>query len=187
MATVGQQLFSAITVRSPGIDVDAFGKIFYPTLAEFISEGKMDIITEDTYRAIDLLRQHGSRVMILTSRCYEECRHLLDSNHKLSSRIDAFYYKEVTAFHKPDKRVFDELLREHSIQPSQCIYVGDSISDAVAAKGAGMYFIASLESGFKSERDFDEVNVDTFIKKFTDLPNAVKALEQSRQQEKYTS
>ena len=81
-------------------------------------------------------------------------------------------------FHKPDPRAFDLLLKDHSFDRAECVYVGDSPNDAIAAKQAGMHFIGSVESGVRTEADFEGLLTDVFIAHFTDLPAAVAQLDQ---------
>jgi phosphoglycolate phosphatase-like HAD superfamily hydrolase len=57
------------------------------------------------------------------------------------------------------------------------VYVGDSLTDAEAAKGAGLHFIACLEAGIRTRDDFAIHPVDRFIERFADLPEAVKSLD----------
>lgn len=179
LATMGQHLFDVITVRSPGIDVNTFKEAYYPTLAKFISEGRLDVIPEENYETIDRLRGIDKRVMILTSRSLGEFQHILAPEHALSTRIEAFYYREKMKLQKPDPGVFDELLTAHLLQPASCVYVGDSPTDGLAANGAGMRFIASLEAGFRTVADFDGLRVDAYINRFTELPAAIAAIENS--------
>ena len=80
-------------------------------------------------------------------------------------------------YHKPDPRAFNSLLQDNNLRPDECLYVGDSISDAQSAKQAGLHFIASLESGLRRRQDFDGLPVDAFIQKFPDVVGAVKALD----------
>lgn len=115
--------------------------------------------------------------MILTSRTEVEIKHLLAPAHHLASRIANFYYKDNMAYHKPDPRAFEVIERDHGFAPEQCVYVGDSPSDAAAAKGARLHFVASLESGLRSQNDFSAYPVDRFIDKFTDLYDAIVSLE----------
>lgn len=82
-------------------------------------------------------------------------------------------------FHKPDPRAFDELLAQHSLNPNECVYVGDSVSDAVASKQAGLKFIASLESGLRTREDFVGESVDLFIERFADIVSAVAELDRA--------
>jgi phosphoglycolate phosphatase len=177
LETWGQPLFDAITIRSPGIDVQEFKIAYHPIIDEFITDGKWDAIPNANYEALDQLITLGKRLMLLTSRTHGEFKHMLSPDHLLSSRVSAFYYKDNTAFHKPDPRAFDEVLRDNSLQPSQCVYIGDSPSDATASNQAGLSFIASLESGIRQKQDFNGHDVAVFIDRFPEVVDAVIALD----------
>jgi FMN phosphatase YigB (HAD superfamily) len=94
-------------------------------------------------------------------------------DHLLTTRVKVIYHTGNTKYHKPDPRVFDELFVSHQFEPSECIYIGDSLTDAQATKGAGMKFIATLESGLHQKSDFDEYNVDAFVDKFPDIVDKI--------------
>lgn len=102
---------------------------------------------------------------------------MLAPDHLLASRVKAFYYRDNMQFHKPDPRAFEELLQTNSLRPDQCVYIGDSLSDAQAANDAGLKFIASLESGLRQKQDFDPHQVDAFVDKFPDIVGAIRSLE----------
>lgn len=175
--TWGQPLFDAITTRSPGIDVEAFKAAYHPIIAEYTKKGKLDAIPEANYAALDNLVAQGKTIMVLTSRTHGELKHLLEPDHLLATRVKAFYYKDMMQYHKPDPRAFDELLADHNLTPEQCVYVGDSVGDAVASKQRGLRFIASLESGLRQKEDFKPDQVDRFIYKFPEIVDAVASLE----------
>jgi phosphoglycolate phosphatase-like HAD superfamily hydrolase len=175
--TWGQPLFDAIATRSPGIDVEEFKVAYHPVIDEFIADGRLDSIPEANYEALDRLVALGKKLMLLTSRTHGEFKHLLAPDHLLSSRVSAFYYKDNMAYHKPDPRAFDEVLRDNSLQPGQCVYVGDSPSDAAASNQAGLSFMASLESGIRQREDFDGYRVAAFVNRFPDIVDAVIALD----------
>lgn len=179
LTTWGQPLFDAIATRSPGIDVEEFKAAYQPLIDEFIADGRWDSIPEANYEALDRLVTLGKKLMLLTSRTHAEFKHLLAPDHQLSSRITAFYYKDNMTYHKPDSRAFDELLNDNSLEPGQCVYVGDSPSDAAASNKAGLSFIASLESGIRQRQNFNGYKVAAFINKFPDVVEAVIALENS--------
>lgn len=175
--TWGMPLASAITLRSPGINADEFWRILEPTQQEYVKNGHLDQIPDANIQVLDTLIAHGLTVFILTSRTYPEVQHLLDPDHHLAGRVVKIYHADNTTHLKPDPRVFDNLLAEHpSFTPANCVYVGDSPSDGVAAKNAGMHFIASLESGLRSIKDFDDIAVDATIAHFSELPKAVASL-----------
>ena len=114
--------------------------------------------------------------MLLTSRSEQEVAHFLAPDHPLAARIGAIYHSGNMRYRKPSPFAFDELLTDHRLLPSQCVYVGDSPSDAAAAKGAGLYFIACLQGGLRSSVDFSDYDVDAFIETFPDLLHAIDHL-----------
>lgn len=177
LSTWGRPLFEAITDRSPGIDVEEFKAFYHPQIKNHVESGKLDTIPAENYDALDQLIKMGKALMVLTSRTHTELRHLLEPDHLLAKRVKAFYYRDKMQYHKPDPRAFGELLLDSGLKPEQCVYVGDSLSDAEAAKQAGLHFIASLESGIRQKEDFADQPVDRFIYKFPDIVDAVMSLD----------
>jgi phosphoglycolate phosphatase len=177
LGTWGQPLFEAIATRSPGVDVEKFKVAYHPVIDEFIADDRLDSIPEANYEALDRLSVLGKKLMLLTSRTHGEFKHLLAPDHELSTRVSAFYYKDNMTYHKPDPRAFDEVLRDSDLVPAQCVYVGDSPSDAAASNEAGLNFIASLESGIRQRQDFDGYRVAAFVNRFPDIVDAVIALD----------
>lgn len=175
--TWGKPLFEVISERSPGLNLEDFKREYAETIPEYVAAGKLDDIAQENYRALDKLIKTGKSVMLLTSRTHGELKHLLELDHLLAKRITAFFYRDNMQFHKPDPRAFDTLLKGHGLRPQDCVYVGDSISDAVAANKAGLHFIASLESGLRKQEDFNGYDVDAFINHFSELPAAVESTE----------
>jgi phosphoglycolate phosphatase len=175
--TWGKPLFEIIGTRSPGADVEAFRAAFHPLMAEFTRTGKLDVIPKENYEALDKFVAQDKLVVVLTSRTHGELQHLLEPDHLLATRVKTFYYRDNMQYHKPDPRAFDELLGDNGLTAENCVYVGDSVSDAIASKDAGLKFIASLESGLRQKSDFKPEQVDAFIYKFPDVVDAVARLE----------
>lgn len=175
--TWGKPLFEAINERSPGIDVAKFKVTFDLIMKDHLERKNLDVIAPENYTVLKQLANQGKQIMLLTSRTHDELKHMLEPSHLLSSHIEAFYYKENTRYHKPDPRAFDVLLGEHHLQPRDCVYVGDSPSDAAASNAAGLHCIISLESGLRSREQFASYTVDSFISVFGELPQALRILE----------
>lgn len=180
-ANWGRPLFDAIIERSPGVDVAAFRKAYIPVIAEFTASGKLDNAPEANYQALEALQSIGKELFVLTSRTHEELEHLMAPHHRLAQYITAtaFYYKDNMEFHKPDPRAFEVIERNHGFLPAECVYIGDSVSDAVAAKGAGLHFVASLESGLRLPGDFADYPVDAFINSFPSIVEVVHAIDEA--------
>jgi phosphoglycolate phosphatase len=181
-STWGQPLYEAIQVRAPKVDVDKFWSAMPALHEEFIKKGQIDVVPVANLDVLDKLASQGKKLIILTSRSRQEMNHLLENSHPLAQRVVSFYHRDNTEFHKPDPRVFDKLLREHRLKPYECVYVGESAADAQAAIGAGFYFIASLESGLRTKKDFKNYKVAHYINKFADLYDAVVSLDETHKE-----
>ena len=165
----GIDLREAIAYRIPGIDVDGFMKRQKKSFSNYMVERDFDKVSEENLVALDKLKKAGKKLAILTNRDFSEVRHLLHEKHPLSSKVEAFYHKDNVDYIKPDPRVFNNVLYKFDVMPQDCVYVGDALGDCIAAKGAGMHFIAVLESGIRTRKYFADHEVDFFAKKFVDI------------------
>ncbi|MFB4278251.1 HAD family hydrolase [Nonomuraea sp. MTCD27] len=180
VATWGLPLLEAMPRRSPGVDLDAFTAAYGDVLREYVTAGRLDVVVPENLRALDELAAAGRSLMLLTSRTEAEMAHLMAPDHVLGGRLDAVYHAGNMRFAKPDPRAFDELLAATGLEPRQCLYVGDSPGDAQAANGAGLRFIACMQSGLRRRADFDPYHVDAFIDAFPEMVDAVARLEGTR-------
>jgi len=177
METWGQQIFEVMGVRSPGIDLEEFKKIYSKVLDEYINSGNFDQIPETNFETLRQIEKQGKHLAILTGRSKAELRHILVEEHLLNGLIKEFYHQDNLCYQKPDPRTFDDIINKNNLKPAECVYVGDSLNDAKAALGAKMNFIATLESGLRKKEDFTKLGVDYFIYKFPDLLKAIKCLD----------
>ncbi|BCJ39525.1 hypothetical protein GCM10010168_62270 [Actinoplanes ianthinogenes] len=176
LATWGEKLLDAMPHRSPGLDLDRFAELFPILNQKYLADGRLDVIPPENLRALDRLVLSGRTVTLLTSRTGPEVAHLLEPDHLLASRVTGAYHQDNTRFHKPDPRVFDELLAETGLRPEQCVYVGDSPGDAVAAGGAGIRFVACLQSGVRRLDDFDPRHVTATVDTFPEIVPVIESL-----------
>jgi len=165
----GKPLEAAIGERVPGIDAREFIKRVSALIPIYSRDGLLDSVPPRNLEALDALKEAGKRLAILTSRRYSEVAHLLEQDHPINKRIEKIYHQDNSEFIKPDPRVFDRILKDFTTSPSEAVYVGDAVTDAMAAKGAGLHFIGVLEGGFREEKDFAGLKVDFFVKHFTDI------------------
>jgi phosphoglycolate phosphatase len=173
LSTWGDPLLDAMALRSPGLDLHRFAELFPVAHQEYLAAGRLDVIPPENLRALDQLVEAGRTVLLLTSRAEAEVEHMLAPDHVLAGRVSAGYHQGNTRFRKPDPRAFDELLAETGFTPEDCVYVGDSPGDAMAAGGAGIRFIACLQSGVRRLDEFDPRYVTAAIDAFPALPAAV--------------
>lgn len=170
----GVHLEEALLERFPGIDRKAFIERVALVLPGYVERGEIDQIPQENLDTLDVLIDRGKRLAILTSRTLDEARHLVDPKHHLNSRVEKFYHRDNSLFYKPDPRAFHQPLIDFGIDPSRAAYAGDTLNDGRASTGAGLQFIASLESGLKTEENFSSIKVAAFINKFTDLRHVIK-------------
>lgn len=168
-ATWGQSLDIAVEQRVPGIDKEKYLSLLMEELPIMAANNEVDYVTEENLAVLDAIKGMGKRLAILTSRTEGESVHLKSEKHPLSLRLEKFYCQRAGAFHKPDKRAFLEILNDFEVNPAEALYVGDSLGDAECAKGAGLTFIATLESGLRSPEDFAPFNIDAYIYKLSEM------------------
>jgi len=163
----GMPLEEALPLRSPGVDIEEFKKFYSSTINKYLKSGELDVVSPENLETLDKLIKQGKLVAILTSRNHQELKHLMAPDHLLSKSVKAFYYRDNMRFHKPDPRAFTELLKDNNLNPKNCVYIGDSISDG----------IASLESGSKTKSDFKGIPVDSFITAFPQIEDIIWQLD----------
>jgi phosphoglycolate phosphatase len=176
LSTWGEVLLDAMPHRSPGVDLHRFAELFPVVHREYLDAGRLDVIPPENLDALDALVSDGRTVLLLTSRTEVEVEHMLTPEHVLAGRVSGAYHQGNTRFRKPDPRVFDELLAETGFAPGECVYVGDSPGDAVAAGGAGIRFVACLQSGVRRLDEFDPRFVTASVDAFPDLVAVVARL-----------
>lgn len=179
LETWGHQLSEVISERSKGVNANEFFKIYPKVLKRYISDGLLDAIPEENLDTLRKLERDGKHLAILTNRNYEELKHILAEEYLLNGLVKDFYHRDNSVYHKPDPRTFNDIMVKNNLKPKECVYVGDSPIDAKAALGAKINFIASLESGLRKKTEFNELGVDYFINKFTELADAINNLEQT--------
>jgi phosphoglycolate phosphatase len=165
----GVPLRKAILERIPGIDAEEFIEIHKQVLPDFLAKGEADTISEENIETLKKLKALGKHMAILTSRTFNEARHLLDENHLINRYIEKIYHMDNMKFHKPDPRAFNKALENFGVTPKETVYVGDSTTDGISAKGAGIHFIALLESGLSKKEDFKTIHVDFFAQTFPEI------------------
>lgn len=168
--TWGIHLAEAIKRRSPGIDVDSFTKTFRDCLKDRLENHSLDELTDEVEAALIELGRKGIYLFILTGRDGFETAHLTIDDHPVSLHIrpEDIYHNDNLKHPKPDPRAFD-WLADKGLKPHEVIFVGDSVNDGLAAAGAGLKFVATLESGLRQKSDFKGIKVTAFINRLPEL------------------
>lgn len=170
-ATWGMHIGDAISQRSPGINVKEFMRLFQEEWRKHLEHNSdHDKLSAEVNGLLRNLSSKGYFLFILTGRDEFETAHIRTAGHSVAVHFapENIYHKDNVAFPKPDPRAFDWLFGI-GYRPEECLFIGDSLIDAQAACGAGLKFIATLESGLKKPDDFKAYPVTGFINKLSEL------------------
>jgi phosphoglycolate phosphatase len=112
-------------------------------------------IFPETVAALKRIKAQGKLTGVVTATSRYSFNHDIH-NHKIADLLDFTQTADDTEYHKPDKRVFDPLikwLKDRSVKPNETLYVGDAFRDAEAAIGAGFNFLG-VETGLVTAEQF---------------------------------
>ena len=124
--------------RAKGIEIDAASLGFQAAQLFRISSMEYIRLYPGTLRALEMLRQRGHRLWLLSNaqRAFTayELRHL-----GLDNQFDAIYISSDYGCRKPDSRFLGSLLREQGLDAKNCIMIGnDRDTDIAGAKAMGL-------------------------------------------------
>lgn len=121
---------------------------------EWVLEGKNSKISlvEGAREALRCVREMGIVTVLFTSRSGAYIAEELKSE-RLSSFFDYAYTKDNLSFLKPDPRAFErpllELHKEFGIRKEECLFVGDTWTDAFCGSRAGVRTIIVLNGPYR--------------------------------------
>ena len=130
----------------PGVDIEAFNEQFEEGPPKAIPGARKTLLRlgkQGCFQAVISNRERESLTVRMT---------------QAGMPLDIFSYVQAVddfAFAKPDSRVFNRALSlaaKKGISRSRVVYVGDTLSDLMAAQGAGIMFIAVLTGGATKEQ-----------------------------------
>lgn len=111
---------------------------------------KLIRIFPGTQEVLDELRKRGYRMGVVTSKRHEPALHGL-STFGLGDAFDFVVGSDDWPTHKPDPGPVRHGCELLGLDPSECVYVGDSPFDMQAGNGAGCITIAALWGMFPAE------------------------------------
>ncbi|HYF29091.1 MAG TPA: HAD family hydrolase [Candidatus Paceibacterota bacterium] len=120
---------------------------------------------------LELLAKEGIVFTVLTSRDSVTCGHLL-RNAAMDHYFIHVAAQDTTEHHKPDPRVFActmEKLKEHGIEPDECVLIGDTYDDWKAGQAFGMRTVI-VKTGPLMHPTAD-IPEEDHIQSFAELPD----------------
>jgi phosphoglycolate phosphatase len=123
--------------------------------------------------ALDRLADDGFHFAVCTNKLEGLSRSLLEKL-ALSERFKAICGQDTFGIQKPNPEVLRRTIAAAGGDPRRAIMVGDSETDILTARGAGIPVIA-VDFGY-SERPVSTFDPDRVISDFAQLPDAVTAI-----------
>lgn len=143
-------------------------------LAAYSARPVMDtVVYAGAVAALQRLAAAGTRLAICTNKPSGVTTLVLEALG-LTSLFSAIVGGDSLPFRKPDPRHVLETLRMMDITPERAAYVGDSETDVVAAKGAGLPVVA-VTFGY-AHHDVENLGADVLIDHFDRLDHALAEL-----------
>ncbi len=138
---IGRPLSEMIQTLRPGMDAEgvenfirAYRRAFAPVAAALAKP------TRGMVTCLDVLRQRGVRLAIVTHRLSDGARLILDA-HGLTGWFDVLLGLEHIERLKPDPAPLHQALERLAVEPANAAAVGDTPDDMRAGRAAGMWTI----------------------------------------------
>lgn len=128
----------------------------------------------NTPKVIKILKNKGFKLGIVSTKFRYRIKNIL-ARERLLNFFEVIIGGEDVQNLKPHPSGLLLAIGELNLQPSEIIYVGDSVIDSETAFNAGTSFIAVL-TGVTPKNNFNRSQVNSFIKDLTDLPRILGLL-----------
>lgn len=122
---------------------------------------------------VQRLKSQGNKVFVISNK-YDDAAKALVYNF-YGDMFDGVYGSRDNILPKPDRAIFDIVVEENSLNPSNCIYVGDSEVDREFAENTGMDFVAVCW-GFRTEEELRKCGAKTIVSDIYSLENELEKL-----------
>lgn len=121
--------------------------------------------------ALKFLDRQGFKLGIVSNKYRYRIQDIL-SREGIARTIDIVVGSEDVSTQKPSGEGILKAISALGISKENSVYIGDSVTDAEAARDAGIDFICVL-SGVTSRADFDGFDVGRFLNNLNELPNTL--------------
>ncbi|MDO8876913.1 MAG: HAD-IA family hydrolase [Pseudolabrys sp.] len=123
--------------------------------------------------ALDILSERGHRFAVCTNKL-EHLSVLLLNELKLTARFEAICGQDTFGIQKPDPEILRRTIAAAGGDVRRSIMVGDSETDILTARAAGIPVIA-VDFGY-SDRPVSEYGPDRLISHFSQLPEQIAGI-----------
>ncbi len=121
---------------------------------------------------IEKLNEMGIKVTIFSNKPHETAIQVSDALFPKGS-IDICYGAREGVALKPNPQGVYEILEKLDVKPEECLYIGDTGTDMLTGKAAGLYTIGVLW-GFRGRKELEDNGADAIIKHPAEIIDIVK-------------
>ena len=158
-------------VSGRDLDLDTLERLFEDFLALYAEDtASQSHVFDGVLDALDVLQEDGFLLAVCTNKPILHTRLILD-HFKVAERFAAVAGRDSFPFHKPDPRHLTLTIEAAGGDPKRAVMVGDSNTDILTAKAAGIPSIC-VPFGY-TDVAIETLNPDAVIQHFDELPAAV--------------
>ena len=115
----------------------------------------------DTYATLDVLRDKGYRLAIISNARDASNVHRLIDNNRLRAWFDPILISAEFGVRKPNPRIFKAALDRWRVEPDEALMIGDMLgADVLGAQNAGM---PGVWATMQADRGANDAHIDTII------------------------
>ncbi|NIO38686.1 HAD-IA family hydrolase [Candidatus Bathyarchaeota archaeon] len=167
---MGRPLVEIVRILWPNVNVELFTKDFRRL---FMDEDLVVPAIKGAVEIVKEIRESGLRIGAISGKImFFIERHLKEAGFNINW-FEAVVSFETTKKHKPDPEPLLYAINRLGVQPTEAVYVGDSISDYECAKNAEVEYVAVL-TGSLNREDLKKLKVKNVIDSVAALPDLLR-------------
>jgi len=148
----------------------AAGDTRFKLYEDVMKEYRSLFVEDCTYKVkpydgiVDLLesaKSQGLKLAVLSNKADANVRYIIDTVFG-KDKIDYVLGAKSTYARKPSREGIDIVLDQLHLKVDECIYVGDTDTDMLTGRGAGIFTIG-VTWGFRDERELKEGGADVIV------------------------
>lgn len=150
------------------VDKDDFDKA-YPIFLELYAQNTSgrSCLYDGVKEGLDYLKAQGYRLGCVTNKA-EQFTHPLLKDLGIFDEFEIVISGDTLAKKKPDPLPLLHAAQHFSVEPNECLMLGDSISDVKASRAAG-FDIICMSYGYNHGEDIRDANPDLVIDSMAEL------------------
>jgi phosphoglycolate phosphatase len=185
--TVGLTLDESVRILTNGrCDGAELGEVVDCYRALYTKKGRaMATLFPGAKETLTAVREMGIRIVLVSNKSHKGLCHMAE-HLGIDASVNMMLGVDETSFRKPDPRLFTEVIapRLREPQPGRVLMVGDTESDLLFAKGAGLRSCWA-SYGYGDEAACKALAPEFILPDIAQLPGLIHTIHSSEQAESY--